>query len=120
VAIAPPRGLHVRRIDDDNAVRQNEAQLTQLLERIGIAPVEIGDENVGRNPLESGHFEVGNDRGRRLAGTFESRTEHLNILGRDGRQTAYASHDNTLSGRGASSREEAFRHRTIGTERRPS
>jgi len=120
VAIAPPRGLHVRRIDDDHAVRQNEAQLTQLLQRIGLAPVEIGDENVWRDPLECRHFEVRNDRGSRLAGTFESRTEHPNILGRDGCQTAYATHDNTLSGRGASSREEAFRHRTIGTERSPS
>jgi hypothetical protein len=85
-----------------------------------LASVEIGDENVGRNPLECRHFEVRNDRGSRLAGTFESRTEHLNILGRDGCQTAYASHDNTLSGREASGTEEAFCHRTIGTERLPS
>jgi hypothetical protein len=85
-----------------------------------LAPIEIGDENVGRDLFECRHFEMRYDRGSRLAGTFESRTEHLNILGRDGRQTAYASHDDTLSGRGASSREEAFCHRTIGTERLPS
>jgi hypothetical protein len=85
-----------------------------------LASVEIGDENVGCDPLECRHFEVRNDRGSRLAGTFEGRTEHLNILDRDGRQTAYAGHDNTLSGRGASSREEAFCHRTIGLERLPS
>jgi hypothetical protein len=120
VTVAPPRGLHVRRVDDDDALRQNEAYLTQLLERIAVAQVKIGDEHVGRDLFECRHFEVRDDRGSRLAGTFESRAEHLDILDRDGRQAAYAGHGNTLSGRGASSREEAFRHRTIGTERLPS
>jgi hypothetical protein len=72
-----------------------------------LAAIEIGDENVGRDPFKCRHFEVRNDRGSRLAHTFEGRTEHLNILDGDGSQTAYASHDDTLSGRGASSREEA-------------
>lgn len=50
MACATPRRRYARGVDDDDALGQDETQLTQCLERVDLQVVDVGNENVGSEP----------------------------------------------------------------------
>jgi hypothetical protein len=111
---ASPSRPNARGVDNNDAFRQHETQLTQRLECVDFQAVDVGDENFGGEFASSGYVKTGNDRIVWLTRAFQHAAEQMSILGIDGGQTTYAGHNITLSGRRIrrqAARRAAFFHR---------
>jgi len=94
-----PRALRDAGIYRDQAIWQNEADLTQQLKRVLLGGVDIADEEVGAESAELGHVEPGECRHGQLSGRFEDGAEHRHHCLIYAGQTTNAGHsENAFNG----------------------